>query len=172
MIPLMSFTVSSQVISPALKVLGSKNTKISNPFDLRDPFKRNLPRRSRLKKSGKTKYFNGSVFTNVETVQGVPIEEIRVVGVLLGPNRRALVKIVSVESSGHIQSESEKASAARFGQRKLNDSPTYVVKEGMKLGLDGAVVKAILPGGIVLVEKIRNVYDQDEYLETIIPVSE
>jgi hypothetical protein len=32
-------------------------------------------------------------------------------------------------------------------------------------------VKAILPGGIILVEKIRNVYDQDEYLETVLPVS-
>ena len=51
------------------------------------------------------------------------------------------------------------------------DSNVYYIKEGMKLGENGAEVKAILPGGIVLVEKIRNVYDQDEYLETVIPVS-
>ena len=45
------------------------------------------------------------------------------------------------------------------------------MREGMKLGLNNAEIKAILPGGIVLVEKIRNVYDEDEYLETILPVS-
>jgi type IV pilus assembly protein PilP len=48
---------------------------------------------------------------------------------------------------------------------------TFIIKEGMKLGQNGAEVKAILPGGIVLVEKIVNVYDQEEYLETVLPVS-
>ena len=47
----------------------------------------------------------------------------------------------------------------------------YYIKEGMRIGTNSAEVKAILPGGIVLVEKIRNVYDLDEYLETVIPVS-
>ena len=41
----------------------------------------------------------------------------------------------------------------------------------MRLGRDNAEIKAILPGGIVVVEKIRNVYNQEEYLETIIPIS-
>ena len=48
---------------------------------------------------------------------------------------------------------------------------SFILKEGMSLGKNKAELKAILPGGIVLVEKFKNVYDQDEYLETIIPVS-
>ena len=52
-----------------------------------------------------------------------------------------------------------------------NGKDTYLLKEGMRLGLDNAEIKAILPGGIVVVEKIRNVYNQEEYLETIIPIS-
>lgn len=50
-------------------------------------------------------------------------------------------------------------------------SDIYILKEGMKVGVDDAEVKAILPGGIVVVEKIVNVYDQQEYIETVIPVS-
>jgi len=46
-----------------------------------------------------------------------------------------------------------------------------ILKEGMKIGDDGAELKAILPGGIILVEKIVNVYGQEEYLETVIPIS-
>ena len=41
----------------------------------------------------------------------------------------------------------------------------------MKIGEDGAELKAILPGGIIVVEKIVNVYGQEEYLETVIPIS-
>jgi Tfp pilus assembly protein PilP len=72
--------------------------------------------------------------------------------VVLGADRRALVKISS--------------DAQVAGEDNI-----YYIKEGMKVGENGAEVKAILAGGIVLVEKIRNVYDQDEYLETVIPVS-
>jgi type IV pilus assembly protein PilP len=46
-----------------------------------------------------------------------------------------------------------------------------ILKEGMKIGQDEAELKAILPGGIVLVEKIVNVYGQEEFLETVIPIS-
>ena len=49
--------------------------------------------------------------------------------------------------------------------------PIIILKEGMKIGEDGAELKAILPGGIILVEKIVNVYGQEEYLETVIPIS-
>ena len=41
----------------------------------------------------------------------------------------------------------------------------------MKISHGEAEVKAILPGGVVIVEKIKNIYDQDEYLETILPIS-
>ena len=60
---------------------------------------------------------------------------------------------------------------AKIANGKTLLPEVFYIKEGMKLGSSGAEVKAILPGGIVLVEKIRNVYDQDEYLETVIPIS-
>ena len=41
----------------------------------------------------------------------------------------------------------------------------------MVIGENNAVIKAILPGGVVLVEKIKNVYEQDEYLETILTIT-
>jgi type IV pilus assembly protein PilP len=47
-----------------------------------------------------------------------------------------------------------------------------VLREGMKLGRDNAELKAILPGGIILVEKLVNVYGEEEYLETVIPISQ
>jgi hypothetical protein len=46
-----------------------------------------------------------------------------------------------------------------------------IFKEGAKIGAEAAELKAILPGGIVLVEKITNVYGEEEYLETVIPIS-
>ena len=145
-------------------LLARQQTAINNPFDMRDPFKRNLPKRGRLKKNLGNRYYNGQLYTNIDSIEGVPLEQIRVVGVLLGNNRRAIVKLVDPELEQRLIEDPNTPVP--------QDVRTFVVKEGMKLGIDGAEVRAILPGGIVLVEKIRNVYDQDEFLETIIPVSE
>tara|TARA_B100000029_G_scaffold8517_1_gene9052 strand:- start:1078 stop:1536 length:459 start_codon:yes stop_codon:yes gene_type:complete len=120
-------------------------TKIKNPFRLRDPFKRKVL--SLKAKSGKySAFLKGNFFSNLPSIDNVPLNDIKVVGVLLGKKRRAMAKI-------------------------RNGKDTYLLKEGMRLGLDNAEIKAILPGGIVVVEKIRNVYNQEEYLETIIPIS-
>ena len=120
-------------------------TKIKNPFRLRDPFKRKVL--SLKVKSGKySAFLKGNFFSNLPSIDNVPLNDIKVVGVLLGKKRRAMAKI-------------------------RNGKDTYLLKEGMRLGLDNAEIKAILPGGIVVVEKIRNVYNQEEYLETIIPIS-
>jgi type IV pilus assembly protein PilP len=54
---------------------------------------------------------------------------------------------------------------------KEDQKKIIIMKEGMKIGPDNAELKAILPGGIVLVEKIVNVYGEDEFLETVIPIS-
>ncbi|WP_417337149.1 hypothetical protein [Halobacteriovorax marinus] len=125
-----------------------ENSAIKNPLELRDPFKREL----RKKRSGKKDYPGmKTVFSNVQTIDNTPLDRIKITGILIGNERRAIAK--TVDDNGK---EGEQA---------------YMLKEGMKLGENSAEIKAILPGGIVLVEKIRNVYDQDEYLETIIPVS-
>ena len=55
--------------------------------------------------------------------------------------------------------------------RRLMEKIVVILREGMKIGADQAELKAILPGGIILVEKITNVYGEEEYLETVIPIS-
>ena len=130
------------------KFFKDQKTVIKNPFKLRDPFKRPFRRGARKAKKRFGGTLSGNTFSNVASIEGVALDKIKIVGVLLGENRRAIAK---VDGKGNT---------------------TYVLKEGMKVGEDDAELRAILPGGIVLVEKIRNVYDQDEYLETIIPISE
>jgi hypothetical protein len=110
-----------------------------------DPFKRKFDTKKGKGSSGKkAKTF----FTNKFDVTSVLIENIKIIGIYLGKERRAI------------------------GVELARSAQPFVIKEGMKIGPDGVEVKAILPGGIVLVEKITNVYDEVEYLETIIPISE
>ena len=118
-------------------------TKLKNPFSLRDPFKAPLSATSRKKKR---RLSDEGIFTNVPTVENVPLEKIKITGVFLGENRRATAL--------------------------LDNKDTVILKEGMKLGVDQAELKAILPGGVVLVERIINVYGQEEYLETVLPIAD
>ncbi|WPU65539.1 hypothetical protein [Peredibacter starrii] len=143
--------------APAKKIdkMFDSKTKIENPFELRDPFK--APQSSRTE-SGKDKkegfYVSGKgQYSNIGDValDQINVADIRLVGVLIGKERRALV------------------STSKDG--KDSKGPVIILKEGMKIGPDSAELKAILPGGIVLVEKIVNVYGEEEYLETVIPIS-
>jgi len=123
-------------------------TKIENPFELRDPFKAPISKTDAGKDKpyqtvGKNQYSN---LISADLTQ-ITVDQIKVVGVLIGKERRAMIK----------------------AGEKNND--VVIVKEGMKLGPDSAELKAILPGGIILVEKIVNVYGQEEFLETVIPIS-
>jgi type IV pilus assembly protein PilP len=121
-------------------------TKIEKPFELRDPFK--APQSKSEKSKVKEGYFTSGSgqYSNIKEESVSSVESLKVVGVLIGRERRAMVK------------DGEKAGI-------------IILKEGMKIGDDGAELKAILPGGIILVEKIVNVYGQEEYLETVIPIS-
>lgn len=124
-------------------------TSIENPFQLRDPFK-SPSAKSNGKKDQKGYYTSGKgYYSNIQekSLATVSPQEMKVVGVLIGKERRAMI------------------------QSKEGDTEIVVLKEGMKIGPDDAELKAILPGGIVLVEKIINVYGQEEYLETVIPIS-
>ena len=147
LIPLACLNAQNMDIKKYEFFKGNK-TEIKNPFKLRDPFKIMV---SLKKKStrGRVRNSDGSLsFSNIEDIANFSLDELEIVGILMGKNRRAIAKI------------------------KGDTKSSYVLKEGMIIGEDDLILKAILPGGIVLVEKIRNVYDQDEYLETIIPVSE
>jgi type IV pilus assembly protein PilP len=145
---LYTLSVGAQTAPPGgrLKEFFRGKTKIDNPFELRDPFKAPPSKQDSVQKkkgffiSGKGQYSN----IQVKTVE--KIDDIRLVGVLIGKERRALVNIAG-------------------------NKDVIILKEGMKIGQDEAELKAILPGGIVLVEKIINVYGQEEFLETVIPIS-
>jgi Tfp pilus assembly protein PilP len=139
-----------RVSRPVSPIFQKGATTIKNPLDLRDPFKQSS-RRSRKRKKNYGGYLTEGKYSNLPSITAFPLGQIRIIGVLLGKNRRAIARI----STGEGQASKE----------------TYMIKEGMKIGENNAEVKAIVPGGIVLVEKIRNVYDQDEYIETVIPVS-
>ena len=144
--PMVHSQDSSETGGTAFSLFKSK-TYLKNPLDLRDPFKRRINK----KKGQQQKTHESGYYSNqVDRIEDKSIESIRIVGVMIGKERRAMAKIL---------------------QGKTLSSEVYFIKEGMKIGPNGAEVKAILAGGIVLVEKIRNVYDQDEYLETVIPVS-
>ena len=121
-----------------------EKSKIEKPFELRDPFK---PPQLKSEKNKKQENYSSSgkgQYTNIVEEQVTNIQDIKLVGVLIGKERRAMV------SSG---------------------KSIIILKEGMKIGDEGAELKAILPGGIILVEKIINVYGQEEYLETVVPIS-
>jgi Tfp pilus assembly protein PilP len=143
-----SFTVGAQTAprKNRLNEFFQGKTKIDNPFELRDPFKAPQGKAEAVEKkqgffiSGQGQYSN----IQVKTVDN--INDIRLVGVLIGKERRALVNIGGGKD-------------------------VIILKEGMKIGQDEAELKAILPGGIILVEKIVNVYGQEEFLETVIPIS-
>lgn len=127
--------------------LKNTHTSIKDPLSLRDPFKRQnsiifKDERQRTLTKDKDSYSN--YVTDLPTDVG--LNTLKLVGILLGPQRRAIVRVG-------------------------NNAQSFIVREGMTLGQEKAEVKAILPGGMVLVEKIKNVYNQDEYVETIIPLS-
>lgn len=125
-----------------------EKSEIEDPMSLRDPF---FAPKIRGKKTQRIKGKIGKgYYSNIPKIGNVVLEKLRIIGVVVGPNRRAFAKVS--ESAEH-------------------SDKTYVLKEGMKLGQSRAVLKAILPGGIVLVEKNTNIYGEDEYLETVIPIS-
>ena len=81
-----------------------------------------------------------------ELIGKIDVNDLLITGVLMGKHKRAFAKV---------------------------GTDVVILKEGMKIGpTDRIVLKAILPGGVVLVEKYINVYGQEEYLETIIPLGE
>jgi hypothetical protein len=146
----LTFTIGA-LAAPAKGVQNffKDKTKIDNPFNLRDPFKAPV-NKSEGKKQGRGFTITGKgQYSNIgdAALDQITVDSIKVVGVLIGKERRALV---------HGGKDSKKI---------------IILKEGVKIGPEAAELKAILPGGIVLVEKIVNVYGEEEFLETVIPIS-
>ena len=127
-------------------------TRIENPLELRDPFKSPQAKGQQRRQGGNRFKKSESTYSNiaVDNLRDWNIYEIKVVGVMIGKERRAMITKSAGEST---------------------NSKVVVIKEGSFIGPDNAEVKAILPGGIILVEKIINVYGQEEFLETVVPIS-
>lgn len=120
-------------------------TEIKEPFNLRDPFL--APRLKNNKEEKITGKISKGNYSNIPVLGETKLEELEIIGVIIGKERRAFVKI------------------------KNQDNTTFTVKEGDTLGENRAELRAILPGGLVLVEKATNIYGEEEYLETVIPIS-
>lgn len=121
---------------------------IEDPFSLRDPFKppQSAPSKRITEKRQKELDRKKGIFSNQEMPSIEDLNDLTIVGVMVGKKRRAV---------------------AKFGSQK----ETFILKEGMKVGNDQAELKAILPGGVVFVERITNIYGQVEYLETVLPIT-
>lgn len=148
---IMTFSMGAMAAPKKMDNFFRDKTKIENPFELRDPFKAPLSKHEGGKQKKGGFYVSGKgQYSNIGDValDQINVGDIRLVGVLIGKERRALVSTSKDTKAGVI-----------------------ILKEGMKIGPDAAELKAILPGGIVLVEKIINVYGEEEYLETVIPIS-
>lgn len=137
--------ISTSVYAQKLDIFKNK-TKIEDPLKLRDPFRAKEMKTSKEKKITASGGLRNGVFTNLDTIENVPLQRIKITGIITGKERRAIAKIEGGRSG-------------------------IILREGMRIGEDQAELKAILPGGIILVEKITNVYGQEEYLETVIPIS-
>lgn len=119
-------------------------TSIENPSKLRDPFQ---PPQFATQGQIKRAQNNSGVWDyQSRLTEPVKIEDIVITGVLIGTNRRVVLKV---------------------GENKTS----YTLKEGETIGPRGPEIKAILPGGIILAEKISNIYGEPEYIETVIPIS-
>ena len=119
--------------------------------NIRDPFK--VKYRKKLgNKRARTEKFTG--FSNRASTENLSIDRLKVTGIFMGKNPRAMVQEILDQTTNKVSED------------------VVIIKEGMKIGPDQVEVKAILPGGVVLVEKIINVYDEEEYLETILPLSD
>lgn len=140
----LSFSVYGQT-SNSIRETFKEKTKIENPFDLRDPFKPPILSSTRKLGRGSVSLLRDGVYTNINPLGQVDLDTLQIVGVMIGKERRALAKV---------------------------GGGVVVLKEGMLLGKDNAELKAIHPGGIIMVEKLVNVYGEEEYLETVIPISQ
>lgn len=134
--------LSFNIYSAKIDIFEGK-TSIDKPFELRDPFL--APRVKRVKENGIASQISSTVYDDSPNANDAKIEDIEVTGVIIGKTRRAFAKIKGIER-------------------------VVVLKEGMKIGENNAEIKAILPGGLILVEKTVNIYGEEEYLETIIPI--
>lgn len=118
-------------------------TNIENPIEMRDPFKKPEPKNKTVVKRKKS-IISRTNLDNRPKPRGISLRNVKKInGILMGEKRRVIIN---------------------------EGGKNYILKEGF-VDKDGLELKAILPGGIIYVEKIINVYGQEEFLETVVPIS-
>lgn len=137
------FIFASNLFAKKIEVFEGK-TEIEKPFELRDPFV--APRVKRIKNTGLSSQKSSTVFDDTPSIENVKISDIQITGVIIGKERRAFAKIKGIDR-------------------------VISLKEGMLIGENDSELKAILAGGVILVEKTVNIYGEEEYLETVLPIS-
>ena len=131
--------------SANVEALFNGKTSIDKPFQMRDPFQ--PPVFKSVAQEKRTQSASG-LWNNQKKLEGeIKLEDLKVTGVLIGAKRRVTVRVGTAKTS-------------------------YTLKEGELIGEGGPEIKAILPGGIILAEKISNIYGEPEFIETVIPISE
>lgn len=136
------FILLSPVAYPRVEDVFKGQTSLKDPFSLRDPFQ---PPKFKSSAQRKNKQRARGILDNVPRLESdFKLENFEIVGVLIGERRRVVVKV---------------------------ENKTYTLKEGEPFGKGGPEIKAILPGGVILVEKITNIYGEDEFIETVVPIS-
>ncbi len=131
-------------ISAKVDTIFEGETNMDNPFELRDPFQ--APK-FKSESNRKSKQRAKGILNNIKEVDWeFDLEKVSIVGVLIGKERRVILQIDGNKN-------------------------TFTLKEGEEFGINGPEIKAILPGGVILVEKITNIYGEDEFIETIVPIS-
>ena len=143
---LLTQSVFAQAVIKRNSIFKDKTT-IENPFELRDPFRPPVLKSDRKKGREDKATLRDGTYTNIPSIGDIELDKMRVVGVMVGKERRALARLDG-------------------------KSDVFVLREGMRVGRDNAELKAIHPGGIIFVEKLVNVYGEEEYLETVIPISQ
>ena len=140
--PLMLIFIYSVSSEAKFESMFDTHTSIPEPFKLRDPFQN--PKFKSEKKEKREQRLSGVWNEERKLSQDVKLDSLDITGVLIGKNRRVLIKVGDV---------------------------VYKFKEEDNIGPNGPKIKAILPGGIILVEQITNIYGEAEYIETAIPLS-
>ena len=128
------------------------NTKIDGILELKDPFETPKFEKKRLKERGTThRYLKDGIYTNLEDnrenieLEQLELENLEIVGIIRGDINSARVKMKDQKDS-------------------------FTLKEGMKVGSNGIVLKSILPGGLVFVYEETSLYGEKEFHEIIIPI--
>ncbi len=122
----------------------NEHTSIEKPFELRDPFQ--APKFKSESSKKRVQRASGILNNKPKLEQRFDLSKIKITGILIGKERRIFVN--------------------------TGGNEVFTLREGDQFGLDGPEIKAILPGGVILVEKISNIYGEDEFIETVVPISQ